>query len=153
MVATEERTSSLTTDEWASLSIPAACANRPKHIPENQDRFKVQRSPHQLELAHLMPVLDKAGVYYAVRQAAVWIVTDNANYDDLGILVASQYGFGGDRVINAQETARAMQICDEAGVGVKQKAIWKNRKQIVSELADGELKKWLEQKISEQKKK
>ncbi|MCP4708975.1 MAG: hypothetical protein GY869_10145 [Planctomycetes bacterium] len=95
-----------------------------------------------------MPVLDQAQVIYAVRQAAVWIVTDNADYSDLGILVSrSQFQvFGGTRKINEYEAARAMKICDEAGINITGKSIWMDRKQILSGLKDGDLKKWLEEK-------
>jgi len=95
-----------------------------------------------------MPILDKARVPYAVRQAAVWIVTDNASYGGLGILVSrSQFQmFGGTRQINEYESARAMKICDEAGIDVKRKAIWRDRQRILSGLKDEKLKKWLEDK-------
>jgi hypothetical protein len=90
-----------------------------------------------------MPILDKAGVNTETKQAAVWIVTDDADYYDLGILVASQFGFGGSRVINEVETVRALRICDEAGIDIKRKRIWSDKKEILSGLEDGELKKWL----------
>ncbi|MFC1844243.1 HEAT repeat domain-containing protein [Thermodesulfobacteriota bacterium] len=147
MVATEEKKIRLTGEDWRHVSISAACANRPKDIPGSGDTFTVQHSPHQDELAHLMPVLDKANVPYAVRQAAVWIVTDNADYDDLGILVSrSQWQMYGGRQINEYEAAKAMKICDEAGIDVTRKAIWRDRQRILSELKDEELKKWLNSK-------
>lgn len=148
MVTTAESKVRLTTDDWRSISASAACANRPRDIPGSKDSFTVQRSPHQAELARLMPILDKARVPYAVRQAAVWIVTDNSDYGDLGILVSrSQFQvFGGTRQIKEYESARAMKICDEAGIDVKRKAIWRDRQKILSGLKDEKLKKWLEDK-------
>jgi hypothetical protein len=148
MVTTAESKQTLTTDSWVSLSPAVACANRPRDIPGSKDSFSVQRSPHQEELARLMPVLDKAGVPYATRQAAVWIVTDNASYADLGILVSrSQYQFsGGSRTIREGETARAMKICTDAGIDVTRKRIWSDRQTILRGLNDADLKKWLEEK-------
>ena len=146
MVTTAETKVQLTTEEWKSVSPDAACANRARDIPGSGDTFTVQRSSHQAELTKLMPMLDRAGADIETKQAAVWIVTDNADYDDLGILVASQFGFGGSRVINEQETATAMRICDEAGIDITRKAIWRDRQQIISGLKDGDLKTWLEQK-------
>ena len=145
MVTTAERKVRLTGDEWRRVSVSAACANRPRDIPGSGDTFTVQRSPHQAELAKLMPVLDRAGVEYAVRQAAVWIVTDNADYSDLGSLVSrSSYQFyGGTRVIQENDTARAMKILSDAGIHIKGKAIWRDRKLIARELPEGELKSWL----------
>jgi hypothetical protein len=146
MVTTAESKVRLTSQEWLSVSPDAACANRPRDIPGSGDTFTVQRSPQQAELAKLMPVLDMARADTETRQAAVWIVTDNADYSDLGILVASQFGFGGSRVINEQETARAMKICDEAGIDITTKAIWRDRQRVISGLKEGDLKAWLEQK-------
>ncbi len=146
MVTTAESRIRLTSNEWEFASPDAACANRPRDIPGLGDAFTVQRSPNQAELARLMPVLDNARVDTETRQAAVWIVTDNADYSDLGILVASQFGFGGSRVINEQETARAMKICDEAGIDITRKAIWRDKRRIISGLKDAGMKAWLEQK-------
>jgi len=50
-------------------------------------------------------------------------VLDNADYSDLGILVSSPFGFGGSRVIEEIETARAMKIIDDAGIDITRKAI------------------------------
>jgi hypothetical protein len=143
MVTTVQSKARLRTDEWDSVYVDAACANRPRNIPGSSDRFTVQRSPQQVQLARLMPILAKAGVDPETRQAAVWIVTDNADYGDLGILVARPIG---SRVINEQEAARAMRICDEAGIDITRKAIWSDRKRILSGLEDGDLKAWLEQR-------
>lgn len=148
MVTTADSKVRLTIDGWQSISPSAACANRPKDIPSGKDSFTVQRSPHQAELARLMPVLDKARVPYEVRQAAVWIVTDNADYSDLGILVSrSAYStFGGSRTILEPQAAQAMRICDEAGIDIAYKKIAKDCDKISAALKDGDLKKWLEQK-------
>jgi hypothetical protein len=146
MVTTAELSFRLESDDWQEVAPDAACANRPRDIPGSGDRFTVQRSPHQTELAKLMPILDKAGVNTETKQAAVWIVTDDADYYDLGTLVASQFGYGGSRVINEVETARALKICDEAGIDIKRKRIWADRKEILSGLDDAGLKSWLESK-------
>ena len=41
------------------------------------------------------------------------------------------------------KAARAMMICSEAGINIKRKAIWRDRKRILKGLPDGELKSWL----------
>jgi hypothetical protein len=146
MVATAESRVRLDSDDWLEVSPEAACANRPLDIPTGEDSFSIRRSPHQAELARLMPVLEKAGVDVETRQAAVWIITDDADYDDLGTLVASQFGFGGSRVINELETARAMKICEEANINIRSKRIWSDRQMILAGLQDEELKKWLQGK-------
>jgi hypothetical protein len=146
MVATAEKTTRLTTDAWQNIRIPAACANRPKDIPDSNDKFSVQRSPNQEELARLMPALNKSGAGTTTKQAAVWIITDNADYGDLGILVSDP---GNVRAIGAVETARAMKICSEAGIDITAKSIWRDRETIISQLQAGELKTWLK-KLSEE---
>jgi hypothetical protein len=144
MVATEEREVTLNSDDWEAVTISTACANRERHIPEGRDSFGILRSPNQKALAKLMPALEKADVDYQTRQAAVWIVTDNADYNDLGILVGSWNGVGGSRVINEAEAARAMKICAEAGIDIEHKAIWDDRRRILHGLQDEELRKWLQ---------
>ena len=49
--------------------------------------------------------LNSAQVEYPVEQAAIWIVTDDASYDELGMLVKdSRFGTA---VINENDAARA----------------------------------------------
>ena len=110
MVTTAESEVTLNDSDWHTVSADAACANRPRHIPGDKDRFSIQKSPNQKELAQLMPFLDKANVDYATRQAAVWIATDNADYEDMGILQSSQNGVQIGRVINEEEVAAAMKL-------------------------------------------
>lgn len=147
MVTRESKHISLYDNIWKTVAIPVACANRSRRIPGKDDRYDLQESPNQAELARLMPLLDKAGASYDIEQAAVWIVTDNADYSDLGLLVRNSPGmlvFGGTRVIDENEAARAMKILVAAGINIKKKAIWRDRKKILSALSDGTLKTWLE---------
>ena len=147
MVTTGELTVTLTKSGWKTVTIPAACANRPKNIPDTDDTFTAQRVPNQEELTQLMPTLQKARADFRTRQAAVWIVTDNASYDDLGILQASSGGYGGVRAIGPDDAARAMKICAKAGIDIKQKAIWQDRSEILEKLKDKSLKKWIAEEI------
>ena len=171
MVTTAECQVRLTSDGWHSVSPDAACANRPRDIPTSSDTFTPVRSPHQKELTDLMPVLVSNQADYGTRQAAVWIVTDDADYDDLGSLIQTRtdvprgprplpqnpYGrfsppqvpsapVTESRVIREREAAHAMKICEEAGVDIKDKAIWGDRQRILSGLVDSEVKRWLQQK-------
>jgi hypothetical protein len=139
MVTTDPMEQTLTSGEWVTLSVPAACANRPKGIPRGSDSFTIRRSPQQAMLARLMPVISDSGAGYAVKQAAVWLVTDDASYSGLGILVR-----GYQRVIREAEAARAMQLFDQAGMDVTERAIWRDRQQILLGLQDGDLKRWLQ---------
>jgi hypothetical protein len=136
-------------DDWQTVDVSVACADLPLDVPGEEDDFTIRRSPSQRELQRLAPVLAEAGVGFAVRQAAVWIVSDDATYDDLGALVQTSaftpFG-GGTRMINAAEATRALQLLVEAGVGVKDKSIWWDREVLLEELGEAgedELATWL----------
>ncbi len=148
MVATREKKVVLQNDDWISVSVDVACADRTRDIPYGEESFNIQRSPKQNELQKLMPVLRNANVSFAVQQAAIWIVTDNADYDDLGLLVSrAQFQvFGGTRLINEDEAAEAMKTCHEAGIDITKKAIWGDRDEIIKGLDDEGLKGWLQKK-------
>ena len=148
MVTRRESEVILSNDSWNYVNISAACADRPREIPQGGDSFSVQVSPHSKDLARLMPELHKAGASYAVEQAAVWIVTNNADYADLGILVSRPASemFGGDRVIREVHAAQAMKICDSAGINITQKAIWRDRDLILKGIKDENLKNWLRER-------
>lgn len=145
MVVTGDVPVTLDRDEWIEVEAPAACANRSRRIPDSDERFRVTRAPSSEELERLMPVLDDAGVPSGVHQAAVWIVTDDADYGELGVLVLRlpHQTFGGTRVIEEPEAARAMQICAAAGIDLRTKAIWNDRERILGGLEPGELCDWL----------
>jgi hypothetical protein len=169
MVATAESKVRLMSTEWQSVLVDAAGANIPfslvtGRIPEISDIFTVQRSLNQTELVELVkltPVLDRARVDVYTRQAAVWIVTANADLDRLGVLVLvhSSGTPAPTRAITERETARAMKIVDEAGIDIRRKAVWADRQKIllvlgarvvgVDDLDD--LRIWLEQKIQQKK--
>jgi HEAT repeat protein len=145
MVVTQEALVELQGQDWTDVSVSVACANRPRSIPGIGDRLGIQHHARQKELQSLIRALGRADVEYPVRQAAVWIVTDDADYADLGILVVT-YGynpFGGSRVIDEPEATQAMQICEEAGIDITKKAIWGDRREILAGLKDAGLKRWL----------
>jgi hypothetical protein len=148
MVITSEITRELVSDAWVTVDVPAACANRLRDIPGYTDSFDVQRAPNQQELARLMSVLEQERASYPVRQAAVWIVTDDADYADLGVLVRRSHfqPVGGTRVIQEPDAAQAMKICDAAGIDITRKAIWRDRQRILEVLPEGAVKKWLREK-------
>ncbi|MFA5193243.1 MAG: hypothetical protein WC740_21245 [Verrucomicrobiia bacterium] len=154
MVVTAEAKIHLTKPMWTRISINVACANRPRSVPSTRDSFTIERAPQQAELIKLMPVLERAHVDARVRQAAVWIVTDDANYSDLGILISGfsiPFSNPSDprppRAIKHREAALAMKICSEAGIDITGKHIWSDRRTLLRGLDnEPDLKKWLEEK-------
>ncbi|MDR2981420.1 MAG: WD40 repeat domain-containing protein [Puniceicoccales bacterium] len=131
-------------------SVPVACANQPKDIPTAHDSFVIGIPKNADELPKLMAVLGKKNIPYYTKQAAIWIVTDNASYSGLDSLRAvSQYDVRipgvsyGSRAINEPEAAEAIRSCAEAGIDIKTKVIWRDCEKILAGLKAGELKSWL----------
>jgi virginiamycin B lyase len=145
MVGTETRTVVLTDQDWVDITLTAACASRPRNIPDTNDRFAVKRLPQQGELAKAAVAVAAAHVPYAVAQAAIWIVSDNASYADLGEVVetTSYNPYGGTRVIGENEAAQALQILAAAGIDVTRKRIWFDRVRIAQNVSDPALRQWL----------
>ena len=148
MVTTAGEKLVVSSDGWKSVSLAVACANRPKEIPDSSNKFDIVRSPRQEDLARLMPFLEKAKVNFGTRQAAVWIVTDDASFEELGALVTQfeTYPYRTERMIKEMEAARAMKICGDAGIDIIKKRIWRDRAAIAKGLpaGAGALKTWLQ---------
>lgn len=142
MIVTDECRIDLFEDGWKSVGVSVACANRSRRIPKSQDTFTIERAPGQAELAKLAPLLNGSNVGYATKQAAVWIVTDDATYAELGTLTSQFVG----RTIRASHAAGAMQLCDKAGIDITRKAIWEDRHQILESLEASAVKDWLTRK-------
>lgn len=136
MVATAQQETYLEPNQETGISVSTACANLPLHIPDSENTFTIAATPPHAELAQLAPLL--ANESYAVQQAAVWIITDDANFDGLGILVQ-----GSSRVIGWDDAARAMQILDLAGVDLSGRSIWSDRVMLADFVQDADLKAWL----------
>ncbi|RMG92418.1 MAG: hypothetical protein D6706_16840 [Chloroflexi bacterium] len=147
MVVTSEEVAQLKDDGWTEVSVATACANMALSAPDSEDYFPViRRSPYQPELATVLPILEEADPSYDVLQAAIWIITDNATYEELGILVSClPFILDCDvRAIEEEEAAQALQLLAEAGIDITQKRIWADRNRILQGLPEGELKSWLE---------
>jgi outer membrane protein assembly factor BamD (BamD/ComL family) len=127
MVSTGGARASLRDGRWHSLTLPAACANRTREIPGAGDTFELRRALNQQELERLTTLLAKRGASFEVRQAAIWIVTDNADFDDLQILV-DQFRVP---VIDAKDAAQAMRLVEAAGIPLSGRAIWRDRDRIL----------------------
>ena len=138
MITTRTATVQLPDDRWQNATVSVACANRMLPEPGSGDTFTVARASKREELDRLMPLLAAAEASDPVRQAAVWIVTDNANYTDLGGLKSHS-----SRLIDEDAAARAILLCECAGIKVMQKAIWGDHIAIWERLTDSRLKAWL----------
>jgi hypothetical protein len=145
MVVVAESKLAVSADGWKNASLAVACANKPKDIPDTNDKFKVARAPKLEDLARLMSSIKNVNANFGTRQAAVWIVTDDVSFKELGVLV-TQFEtppYGSDRLIKAPEAAWAMKMCADAGIDISAKRIWRDRAEIMKGLPAGALKKWL----------
>lgn len=145
MIVTKSQTVILKSHGSELIALDAACANIHRRIPSGQHTFTLQKSGSE-ELDLLLSVIGDLDMNYAVRQAAIWIVTDDADYDDLGILVTqSNYSLFGNRVISKDNAAEAMQILDEVGIDVTSKRIWNDREEIAEGALSG-FEEWIRER-------
>jgi hypothetical protein len=130
MVVTQGTSVNLLASRSASFRAAVACTDIHRSVPTGADRFEVGELPEQKkDVLKLFPVAAKAGASYEVEQAGIWIVTDDANYNGLGILTSGP-SFLGARAIREQEAASAMMLLDKAGLDVSSRSIWRDRRPI-----------------------
>lgn len=125
------------------VELNVACANMHRSVPQSEAAFDIIREPDQAELSLLLAAMAEASPHgweydvYSVEQAAIWIVTDDATYADLGTLVRQGAIAGFPiRVIMEDDAARAMRSVDEAGIDITGKAIWQDRDRIIEGIED-----------------
>jgi hypothetical protein len=95
-----------------------------------------------------MEKLDSAGLDYPVEQAAIWIVTDDATYDELGLLVeGSRFGTS---IIGEETALRAMMLVDQAGLSIREHAIWSDHSRFIGTETDPQVAGWLNDQVATQ---
>lgn len=147
----------LETKDWVELLLQVACANMHRSVPSIKDAFDLEPAHPQESVQRLIQVLDPANKHgweyntYPVEQAAIWILTDDATFDDLGILQKrSTLGGFPSRMIREPEVVRAMQLIEQAGFDIVQMAIWGDRERILDGLQEQpDLAGWLQEKGAE----
>ncbi len=134
--------------ERADVLLDVACANLRRSEPTGSDTFTVQRAPESPVLSVLIDRLSGAGVDFPVEQAAVWIITDDASYDELGMLVKDTRF--GDPVITENDAARALMLIDQAGLNVHQRLIWEDLIQLWAKADDPDVSDWMDTQYATQ---
>jgi tetratricopeptide (TPR) repeat protein len=141
MVVIAPRLLRLANAKWLSISIPTACANMTRKIPNAKDRFTAGLLSDRSDLSHIITVLYYEDAAPNVVQAAVWIITDNATFDGLGTLVDNKTH---SRTIGADDAARAMKFIADAGIEIDNYDIWKiDRFRLSTMVMDKPLAGWL----------
>jgi len=128
--------------------LEAACANIHRTEPTRDNKFTVRRAADTPDLFKLIVALNANAVDYPVEQAAVWIITDDATFDDLGMLVeGSRFG---KSIINEKETLSAMMLVDKNVNAIREYAIWGDRYKFITSLDDRDLSTWLSDQLATQ---
>ena len=144
MVTTKNLTVQLVSEDWQAISVAAACADMPKNVPDGRETFTVERVPPHSELPKLIALLDKADVGFSTRQAAIWIVTNDASFAELGKLISKSWQTGAtSRAIQEDDVAQAMKIAESAGIDLAGRAIWRDRATVLPGVKNPKLQKWL----------
>jgi hypothetical protein len=135
------------------LEIPVVCTNISKKIPESGLEFNFHKQSENNELNLFIEKLSRMDIKdiesitrfdtptYGVMQSAVWIIADNADYNELGTLVNSGQTIyerlfrtpAGERILGTLDIAAAMVLLKKCGVDIESKRIWNDRFYIYKE--------------------
>ncbi len=86
MVTTVGTLVTLQPGKTKSLNVPVACANLPRKTPGASTDLFLEQISNRPSLGRVLQHMQKIKTPFPVRQAAVWIVTDDATYKGLSIL-------------------------------------------------------------------
>lgn len=125
------------------VGVPANCANFHRAIPGESETFTVQSVPEDSPLARVLAALDADHAPFPESQAAIWIVTDDANLRQLQSLTTGVFGGERTTVISPTHVARALRLLDRVGIDVRTKAIWQARAELLTTIEDANLRAWL----------
>lgn len=148
MVIRHPASASVQANGQADIQLEAACANLHLTEPIQGNTFTIQRTPKSPELTMVIDKLNSVKVDYPIEQAAIWIVTDDASFDELGMLVeGSRFGTS---IINENDAVRALMLLDEAGLPIRSYAIWGAREQFIGKVSEPDLTAWLGNQVATQ---
>ena len=115
MVTTAGKSITLKPGETKSLSVPVACANLPRKAPGSSTDLFLEQVANRSALKRVVRHMQTVKTPFAVRQAAVWIVTDNATCSGLSRLSTMRPSFA----------VRALRLLEESGVDLQGFRIWR----------------------------
>ncbi len=142
MIARRDGVIILQEDGPQTWTLLGRSVNRTRPAPEAQDRFEIHPADEQIPLRNVMWLFQGMNlnpmIGPVIEQLALWIVSENAGYDDL-VEHAS-----GVPIPVEQAVALAAAYTDSAGIDITQKQIWADRDKFVPALTDETLKKVFE---------
>ena len=96
----------------ASYTLDTCCMNLHLDMPSDGDLFSLGMA-QDTQLQALADYCQNHSVRYAVRQAATWILTDNANLADCGTLIYSD----GSSAISPEDYEQAQELLAQLQAG------------------------------------
>ena len=142
MISTANVTLDLAARQEATVSLPAASTNIGATKAGGDTRFSIRGATGQRDLEKLIPAMQRAAAPYPVNQAAVWILTEDASYEQLGTLKSGP-DILATRRIGQADVAKALRILSDAGIDVRQRAVWRDRALFAASVENTELASWL----------
>lgn len=164
MVVTHTVEIDLTDNEPVEVIVRTASLESQASIPVSVNRFAVF-DRFSSPLTNLMAVVGDSDLEFDTIQAAVWIVTDNCDWEEMGFLREVDgeiIGYTrevededdedkdeGVRLIDEEDIIRAMIQVENAGIDIRRKHIWMDHVAILENLPSGDLLEWLNEKIED----
>ena len=141
MIARRDGVITLEEDSPQTWRLLARTVNRNRPVPV-EDEFDIHRADEQAPLRNVMWQFQGMSLHpmigSVIEELALWIVSENAGYDDL-VAHASRVPIPAEQAI-----ALAAAYTDSAGIDITQKQIWADRDKFVPALTDEALKKVFE---------
>lgn len=146
MVSIRSKEVRLTDYSLTSVTIQVACLNLEREIPGSKHTFTILGTVEDEALRAFLAEyeLGDGRTSFAPMQAAVWIITGDASYEDLGRL--SVYY---SRAIDEDVAISAMQYLDEVGIDITQKRIWLDRELLLQGADRADRVEWLRSRMED----
>lgn len=117
--------------DWRILAVPAA-ADRARQASD-PIRFEIEPTSNRPDLRRAMFYIQSGGLPVDTARAAARILSADSRLEEL-------------RGLRPQSIALALLACDQAGVKIEERAIWRDRQNLLDALGEGNLKQWLRER-------
>jgi hypothetical protein len=144
MIARRDGVITLEEDSPQTWTLLGRTVNQNRPVPVAEDGFDIHPDDEQIPLRNVMWQFQGMSLHpmigSVIEQLALWIVSENAGYDDL----AEHASASRVPIPVEQAVALAAAYTDSAGIDITQKQIWADRDKFVPALTDEDLKKVFE---------
>lgn len=137
MIARRDAAVVLPDAEWRTWKVRSVGVHQSRPAPAPQSAFTIESASDHPGLSHLMFSLQSGGVPFGAEVAAARIAIDDATFDDLNDL--DDLG----QINREGAITLALVYCDQSGIAIHDRRIWKDRARIVEGLKDKNLRDWI----------